>query len=293
MKRLILWSVWMFSGLIALILLAAIIKTLFEKPSLSSMEIIEQRIDTFEFDSFAVGMPLKDETKTDDEVQDIIKRIHNREGYSNPARSEDDDEDISEELITKRPRRRPLRPIGTDFNPNQSFVIRHANGTLTYIFPTNYSTVRPSRRPARTDPPAQSKIDYPVELIDKIMTINRASFEGAFGEDVVIPEGDALNRRSDTPDEPFLCESSERLTHPQEGQTRNNSKVWIVNTKNYKQGIRVEICRYPGDPCRYCDFDSICKQVYHYRTLVAVDKKTNELYKEQILLQSSCKCAKL
>lgn len=76
------------------------------------------------------------------------------------------------------------------------------------------------------------------------MTIERYNFEGAFGEDIVIPNGgDSLNRRSDTPDEPFLCESEQRVFHPMKGQTKDNATVWIVNIKDYKQGVRIETCR--------------------------------------------------
>lgn len=295
--RLILWTVLVLSGFIVLVLLVAIVTTLFEKsPSFERLDI-EQRIGSFDHDPFIVSVPPKEENEAADDVQDIIKQIHNRKGYSNPTRSVDSEEDKSEEVITRRPRRRLLKPIGTDFNPNKSYVIRHANGNLTYIFPTNYTTARPSRRttiPVPTDPPVQSRDEYPAELIDKLMTIERSNFEGAFGEDIVIPNGgDSLNRRSDTPDEPFLCESEQRVFHPITGQTKDNATVWIVNIKDYKQGVRIETCRFPGQPCRYCDFATVCKQVHHYRTLVAVDKNTNTVYKEQILLKSGCRCARL
>lgn len=296
MIRLILWFVWLSSGIILLLLMAEIVATLIEKPLYSTSDI-EQRMDSFESNPHVFIGDTKNENNADNGVQDIIKQINNRKGYSNPTRSVEDEEEEPEEVTTRRARpRRPLKPIGPDFNPNKSFVIRHANGTLTYVFPTNYTTtISPNKRLYPTDSPitTPTKSEYPVDLINVILISNRASFEGAFGDDFVISDGDALNTRSDTPDEPFLCESNERLFHPLEGRTRNNFTVWIVNTKDYKQGVRIETCRYVGKPCKFCEFDTACKQIYHYRTLVAVDTKTKELYKEQILLPSSCKCAKL
>lgn len=296
MMRLILWSVWLSSGLIVLLLLAEIVATLIEKPLYSSLEI-EQRADSVGYDAFDAIGDMKKENNVDDGIQDIIKQIKNRKGYSNPPRSAEDEEVEPEEVTTRRPRpKRPLKPIGPDFNPNKSFVIRHANGTLTYVFPLNYkTTISPKKHRVPTDShtSTQNRNDYPVDLINKVMNINKARFEGAFGDDVVISDGDALNIRSDTSDEPFLCESKQRLIHPREERTRNNETVWIVNTNEYKQGVGVEECLYVDKPCKYCEFNTVCKQTYLYRTLVAMNKTSNEAYKEQILLPSSCKCAKI
>lgn len=62
---------------------------------------IEQRIGSFDHDPFIVSVPPKEENKAADDVQDIIKQIHNRKGYSNPTRSVDSEEDKSEEVVMK------------------------------------------------------------------------------------------------------------------------------------------------------------------------------------------------
>lgn len=300
--RLVLWSVWLTSGLFVLILLAAIVATLMEKPS-DSVSDIQQRTGLDTSTPYR-EVSQREKDTMNDEVKDIIKQIHNRKGYSNPTRTlAEEEDDEPEKVVTRKPRtRRPLKLIGKDFDPNKSFIIKHPNGTLTYVFPrdtssntimsTTPSTIEP---PAVTEPFAQARSLYPDDLINEIMTLNNATFQGVFGDDVVIPDGDALNSRSDTANAPFLCESEQLLIHPKEELSRNNSMVWIVNTKDYKQGVRIEKClkRQLGKPCNFCDADTECKQLFHYRTLVAVDKVTKKPYKEQVLLPSCCKCAKI
>lgn len=307
MVRLVFWSVWFSSGLMVLLLLGAIVVTLYGEASFSN---IQQNIDSIDSDNNLHGIKVKKEV--DVEVQEIIKQIYNRKGHSNPTPIPDDDE-----VVTRKQRRkRPLRLIDKNFDPNKSFVVRHPNGTLTYVFPNDLASSTtsttstppleqedkvetdnlidrkstPSEDPFRID----SAIDYPTDFINEIMNSHKASFEGAFGDDTVIPAGDSLYSRSHTSSDEFLCDSEEKLIHPRSGSTRNNSTVWIVNTEDFKQGVRIETCRNAGKPCNFCaGEETACKQVFHYRTLVAVNKKSGGVTKEQILLPSCCKCARV
>lgn len=187
--------------------------------------------------------------------------------------------------------------IGKDFNPYGSYTIKHPNGTLTYVFPsqkissTTTSTVsnnpiividkEVSGKPLRA---------YPTEQIDNIMDKHISHFQGLFGDDMV--NGDELNQRFDTSDDIYFCDSTEDLIHPSEGISFKNSSEMIINTDNYKQGVRVETCRNEGQPCRYCNENTVCKQLYHYRTLVVMNLYEQKPYKELIRLPSSCKCAR-
>lgn len=306
MVRLVLWSIWLSSGLMVLLLLGAIFVTLLGEISYSSSNI-QQNIDSIEPDSLPNLRSIKEKKEVDDDVKEIIKQIYNRKGYSNPTPTPEDDE-----VVTSKPRRkRPLKLIGKDFDPNKSYIVKHPNGTLTYVFPNNpssdatstTSTLSPEKeekietdnlidRMSDTDH-TQGTAEYPTDLINEVMNTHRLVFEGAFGDDLVIPAGDALNARSNAFGDEFLCDSAETLVHPRSGTTRNNSTVWIVNTEDYKQGVRIETCRYKGKQCNFCEVNAICKQVYHYRTLVAVDKISGKATKEQILLPSCCKCARV
>lgn len=137
--------------------------------------------------------------------------------------------------------------------------------------------------------------NYPHDKINDIVAKYKQQFAGVFGEDVVVPEGDSLVPRFDTSDDTPLCYSIEKLIHPQVGFTKDDKKYQIVNTREYKQGVRVELCGDTGGTCK--DLDGLlgsrtteCKQLYHYRTLLALDPQTGEPYKESFKLPSCCKC---
>lgn len=332
------WALWLSSGLvIALLLLSTVMLmvTMYSgyfcaKPTNSSSEfqpLVRSRSTTNE----------SPDTATDEEIQKKISELFKRKGYSNPDPDPEDlVEDAGSQIETRidhprrRRTRRPLQKIGKDFDASQSYVIKHANGTITYVFPKEVLNDKEKadlvtkdeedskkpveeavqfRKPQTPDkvPPVKAETctpdypicsnveDYPHDKINDIVSKYKQQFAGVFGEDVVVPEGDNLVPRFDTSDDMPLCYSVERLIHPQEGFTKDRTKLKIVNTKEYKQGVRVELCGNPGQTCNELDGllgqrTTECKQLYHYRTLLAVDPLTNQSYKESFKLPSCCKC---
>lgn len=137
--------------------------------------------------------------------------------------------------------------------------------------------------------------DYPQQLVNEIISRQEYRFAEVFGDDVVMDSGDTLEKRFDTSDDEFLCLSEEKLVHPQSGYTIEDKLVMIVNTPNYMQGVRIETCRNPGGSCYKLEYlismyTTECKQLYHYRTLLAFDAVTKLPYKESFRLPSCCKC---
>uniref|UniRef100_T1D488 Putative spatzle n=1 Tax=Psorophora albipes TaxID=869069 RepID=T1D488_9DIPT len=294
---------------------------------------------------------------TEKDVQMLIEEVFTRKGYSNPDPSTNDYPDpMPEEVATKsdgrKRRKRPLQKIGPDFDPSKSYVIKHPNGTITYIppkeSPLNSSSTTSSSSSARatqgsssstteattnrkaeastsngvayrsrrclsdncstdsiefpdtmstecspTYPICTNVNNYPDQMINNIVSRHKERFSEVFGNDVVVEDGDKLVQRFDGTDLDALCESVERLIHPKEGFTKDDQKIMIVNTQDYTQGVRIETCRSGGNPC-----DSLskvfakteCRQLYHYRTLLAIDPKSNQPYKEKFRLPSCCKC---
>lgn len=162
--------------------------------------------------------------------------------------------------------------------------------------PTSDQVTPPKKESCSPEFPICNNVDnYPHNKINDIVAKYKQQYAGVFGEDVVVPEGDALVTRFDTSNDRPLCYSVERLIHPQEGFTKDKINLTIVNTKEYKQGVRVELCSNPAQTCNELDglmgqYRTECKQLYHYRTLLAVHPKTGELYKESFKLPSCCKC---
>ncbi|XP_065087131.1 uncharacterized protein spz isoform X2 [Ochlerotatus camptorhynchus] len=281
---------------------------------------------------------------SDADVQKRIQEVFNRKGYSNPDPSPNDSQEAQPEVVAvriasqpTRRRKRPLWKIDENFDPRKSYVIKHPNGTITYVPPkdldisgtvatgtttTPSSTVTnvlidkmseassrfvfPNDLEPRIDktectpefPVCSNVFDYPHELINDIVGRQKDRYAEVFGNDVVVESGDKLVQRFDNVDEDgnafeYICDSEERLIHPKSGFTTDNTSVMIINTKDYMQGVRIETCRRRGEPCEKLSplfARTECKQVYHYRTLLAIDPKTNQPYKEKFKLPSCCKC---
>ncbi|XP_058448789.1 protein spaetzle-like [Malaya genurostris] len=172
-----------------------------------------------------------------------------------------------------------------------------ANGPFSsdFIFP-NELVPRIDKQECRPEFPLCTNVaDYPQKLVDEIIARHEQRFAEVFGNDVVIDTGDELYQRFDTSDDDFLCTSEEKLVHPQSGYTKEEKLVMIVNTPNYTQGVRIEMCRHPEQPCNKLEyltslFRTKCKQLYHYRTLLAINPATKQPYKESFRLPSCCKC---
>lgn len=147
-------------------------------------------------------------------------------------------------------------------------------------------------------PICNNVMDYPHDLINQIMDRQKDRYAEVFGDDVVVKNGDKLAQRFDNVDEegkPYqnICDSEEMVQYPRSGFNLDKKSVRIVNTKEYKQGVRVETCRNPGKSCQKLEqmfSKTECRQFYHYRTILAINPETNEPYKEQIKLPSCCKC---
>ncbi|XP_065087133.1 uncharacterized protein spz isoform X4 [Ochlerotatus camptorhynchus] len=272
---------------------------------------------------------------SDADVQKRIQEVFNRKGYSNPDPSPNDSQEAQPEVVAvriasqpTRRRKRPLWKIDENFDPRKSYVIKHPNGTITYVPPKDLdisgtvatgTTTTPSStvtnvlidKMSEASVPITNKTectpeypicndvtDYPNELINQIMDRQKGRYAEVFGNDVVVKNGDKLAQRFYNVDEEgnpykYICDSEETVHYPRNGFNMDKKSVRIVNTKEYMQGVRVETCRNTHKPCEKLKpmFNKTeCKQFFHYRTLLAIHPETSEPYKEKIILPSCCKC---
>ncbi|XP_055524129.1 uncharacterized protein LOC129717891 isoform X2 [Wyeomyia smithii] len=251
---------------------------------------------------------------SDEVVRTRIQEVFKRPGYNNP---DPDPEDYADETVSdvatrsdSPGRNRRLRPIGKDFDPGQSMVIKHPNGTISYVFPESISPALTTRTEKpnndvtyRTSIADDNKIifpddappGYPTEEINAIIAKYGQQYNEIFGEEVLT--NDKLLPRFDFSDEEFLCASVEKLTYPKSGTTPENTVKLIANTDKYIQGVRIETCSTVGKPCDHLASGSLykteCRQLYHYRTLLSVDTKTQNVTKELFRLPSCCKCVRI
>ncbi|XP_065087135.1 protein spaetzle isoform X6 [Ochlerotatus camptorhynchus] len=174
----------------------------------------------------------------------------------------------------------------------------HSSNGSRFVFPNDLEPRIDKTECTPEFPVCSNVFDYPHELINDIVGRQKDRYAEVFGNDVVVESGDKLVQRFDNVDEDgnafeYICDSEERLIHPKSGFTTDNTSVMIINTKDYMQGVRIETCRRRGEPCEKLSplfARTECKQVYHYRTLLAIDPKTNQPYKEKFKLPSCCKC---
>lgn len=81
--------------------------------------------------------------------------------------------------------------------------------------------------------------NYPAAYIESMLSADPVKFEELFGADDVTT---LEERFSSVTNERPLCASRETIIYPKTGLTQDNTWMYIVNFKNYVQGIRVEIC---------------------------------------------------
>jgi len=133
--------------------------------------------------------------------------------------------------------------------------------------------------------------NYPTAHVDLVLKTNAHKYEDLFGADI-LPEVIG-NRNNGIDEEESLCKSQERVIHPQAGQTRDNTWMYIVNQQNYTQGVRVEECTHTKE----CDmtnnfplgYITKCKQKFIYRQLLAISDN-GDTVKELFKLPSCCQC---
>lgn len=79
-----------------------------------------------------------------------------------------------------------------------------------------------------------------IPLNDPQFKAKLSKFEYLFENDYIEPEG--VVQRLDGPGEESLCTSSERVIQPKAAKNMNDQWIQIINTANYTQGFRVELC---------------------------------------------------
>lgn len=104
-------------------------------------------------------------------------------------------------------------------------------------------------------------------------------------------------RPDGTPDlveETPVCPASESTIFPRVAKNHGGDWMFVVNQGEYIQGIRVEKCVEEGSPCSISDasgigLETICRQKYIYRKLLAVDG-TGSTVTDSFRLPSCCVC---
>ncbi|XP_021703617.1 uncharacterized protein LOC5577953 isoform X4 [Aedes aegypti] len=319
-------SIWLSYGLVlVLLILCTITVMITPTESSSAIPLIRQRTDANTTNG-------NESSLSDADVQKRIQEVFNRKGYSNPDPSPNDSLEAQPEEVAvridsaapTRRRKRPLWKLDEKFDPRKSYVIKHPNGTITYVPPKDIDlsgTVDTGTTAAPANSNANELIDkmseatpkidriestleypigsnvknYPYELIDRLVAQQGyANLFDSYPEDEEVDDFTFHNRMSFSDDDfEDICESQKPDKYPQHGLTMDNKNVTIVNTKNFTQRVEMEVCRKQGTPCVMCDNQfkkTECRQIFLELTLHAFDKSKNQIYKEKVMIPASCKC---
>ncbi|XP_062701596.1 uncharacterized protein LOC109424643 isoform X5 [Aedes albopictus] len=323
-------TIWLPYGLVLILMIFCSVTVLITPTeSSSAVPLIRQRTDS----NASNG---NESSISDADVQKRIQEVFNRKGYSNPDPSPNDSLEAQPDKVAvridgapARRRKRPLWKIDENFDPRKSYVIKHPNGTITYVPPKDVdlsgtvSTTGTTATPAQGNPnelvdkmseastsdsdklrthnritfeyPIRSNIEnYPNELIDALVV--QQGYADEFYSHPDDEEDDRLvfhNRMSFDDDFEALCEIIQQPDYPQEGYTVDNQLTKIVNTKKHKQRVDTERCR--NKDCACLDLESQfmkteCRQISHEKTLYALNETSFKIYKAKIMIPSCCKC---
>lgn len=135
--------------------------------------------------------------------------------------------------------------------------------------------------------------DYPTnEIIGALSKLSGDALDIVFS--VGIKGKTPLNTEDLT--EEAICSSETRTFKPKAGKTLSEDWVYVVNNIRYEQLVTAEICRDEGKPCNHIQgnlpsgFQSVCRQRFAFKSLLAIKPVSQEPYKEDFRFPSCCIC---
>lgn len=135
---------------------------------------------------------------------------------------------------------------------------------------------------------------YPTDVVEKLMRKHLHKFADVFGSDSLVVSD--VKTRIGEGDEVELCESYEQVIYPTSGRTQDGTSLFIINTPEHKQGVRVSICLNAGVPCKMSEsfpnnYRTECKQHMVNRELLSLSPDGSTAIKQKFPFPACCSCA--
>ncbi|XP_033212569.1 uncharacterized protein LOC117170138 isoform X2 [Belonocnema kinseyi] len=130
---------------------------------------------------------------------------------------------------------------------------------------------------------------YPDDLLNNV--INQADeFKYLSGVDVI----SNVVQRIDISDDSPLCVANEQVVYPQSAENKKKEWLFVVNHRNFTQGVKIESCSELEGECNYSyifpeGYKTTCKQKYIYRQLAAISP-SGKIKPDSFRFPSSCCC---
>lgn len=101
---------------------------------------------------------------------------------------------------------------------------------------------------AENNQPYCTKNDhYPIEYVSRLLKQYAHEYDDAFSSDLTTND---VVFRIDAMDEDYLCDSFEKVIYPTSGKRKDGTELYIFNTDDHRQGVRVSLCQNRGEPCK-------------------------------------------
>ncbi|XP_031629375.1 protein spaetzle-like isoform X2 [Contarinia nasturtii] len=133
---------------------------------------------------------------------------------------------------------------------------------------------------------------YPMDIIEKLLRKQLHKYADAFGSDMISTN---ISTRYGGADEITLCDYYEEVIYPKSGRNQKGVDMFIINTNDHKQGVRVSKCVNNGQTCRMSEnfpngYRTECKQHFVYRELLTL-APDQTITRDKFEFPACCSCA--
>ncbi|XP_043590930.1 protein spaetzle-like [Bombus pyrosoma] len=129
---------------------------------------------------------------------------------------------------------------------------------------------------------------YPEDIVNRALQINESL------KYLSSVDGVDIGQRFMPNDELSLCVADEQVIYPQSAENKDNEWKFIVNQKNFQQGVRIEKCRTEGASCSVISgfaagYETSCKQKFIFRELLSISEN-GSVAQDTFRFPVSCCC---
>lgn len=132
--------------------------------------------------------------------------------------------------------------------------------------------------------------NYPIDYVQFILQKHWHMLSFAFHNDAIDPEESTIDSIVQTETE--MCNTQDEIIYPTSAQNMNGKNLFILNTPEHQQGVRVSMCRAKNEECQVSLqflYRSQCEQRYVYRELLALSSDGVPI-KDKFKFPAFCTC---
>lgn len=132
--------------------------------------------------------------------------------------------------------------------------------------------------------------NYPIDYVQFLLHKHWHMLSFAFHNDAIDPDEFILD--SIPGKDTDICKSHDELVYPTSGQNMDGKNLYIINTPEQKQGVRISMCQERRKPCQSFEkipYQTMCEQRFIYRELLALSAKGVPI-KEKFKFPAFCTC---